>query len=511
MQEEANPPTLDRAAPADRAAHRPRSVSILAGILLLAGCLEMLFLGEQSFNLDEAYRVILARLEWPAFWWFLCHREANMSLYCFLLRIWLGVGDSEALIRALSVIPALATVPAVYVLGKRLFGLRLGLIGAFLLACNAFHVHYAQDARGYSLLVFLVVLSSLFFLKGIEQPSGRNWIVYILTSVLALYTHFFAALVLAAHAVSLLGLPRRLIPWRKLVLSTLLIGFLALPLLFFIFTRDVGQIAWLSRPGVRDIPRFFSALAGGGGNLLLAAYLLSCLLAFVKAGKLGFGSGPHFDAWHFQFVVAWLFVPVILALGISLAKPVFLDRYLIVCLPPFVLLAALGISQIQRRWVLGVALAVIAILALRGDYFNYERMGRYQRFDVENWRDATRFLLSEAKPRDAVLFYHAYGVLPFEYYRSRFQGSTEKPEVVFRPGRALLSDVNIGPIPDAGFVENLPAHYDRVWLVLYPDNDIVARTPLRLSLAAHYHLVDARRFPGVGILLFRKPAGHEGQ
>ena len=511
MQEEANPPTLDRAAPADRAAHRPRSVSILAGILLLAGCLEMLFLGEQSFNLDEAYRVILARLEWPAFWWFLCHREANMSLYCFLLRIWLNVGDSEALIRALSVIPALATVPAVYVLGKRLFGLRLGLIGAFLLACNAFHVHYAQDARGYSLLVFLVVLSSLFFLKGIEQPSGRNWIVYILTSVLALYTHFFAALVLAAHAVSLLGLPRRLIPWRKLVLSTLLIGFLALPLLFFVFTGDVGQIAWLSRPGVRDIPRFFSALAGGGGNLLLAAYLLSCLLAFVQAGKIGFGFGPHFDAWHFQFVVAWLFVPVILALGISLAKPVFLDRYLIVCLPPFVLLAALGISQIQRRWVLGVALAVIALLALRGDYFNYERMGRYQRFDVENWRDATRFLLSEAKPRDAVLFYHAYGVLPFEYYRSRFQGSTEKPEVVFRPGRALLSDVNIDPIPDAGFVENLPAHYDRVWLVLYPDNDIVARTPLRLSLAAHYHLVDARRFPGVGILLFGKRAGHEGQ
>jgi 4-amino-4-deoxy-L-arabinose transferase-like glycosyltransferase len=511
MKEEANPPTLDRAAPADRTAHGPRSVFILAGILLLAGCLEMLFLGEQSFSLDEAYRVILARLEWPAFWWFLCHREANMSLYCFLLRIWLSVGDSEALIRALSVMPALATVLAVYVLGKHLFGLRLGLIGAFLLACNAFHVHYAQDARGYSLLVFLVVLSSLFFLKGIEQPSGRNWIVYILTSVLALYTHFFAALVLAAHAVSLLGLPRRFIPWRKLVLSTLLIGFLALPLLFFVFTRDVGQIAWLSRPGVRDIPGFFSALAGGGGNLLLAAYLLSCLLAFVKAGKRGFGSGPHFDAWHFQFVVAWLFVPVILALGISLAKPVFLDRYLIVCLPPFVLLAALGISQIQRRWVLGVALAVLAILALRGDYFNYERMGRYQRFDVENWRDATRFLLSEAKPRDAVLFYHAYGVLPFEYYRSRFQGSTEKPEVVFRPGRALLSDVNIDPIPDAGFVENLPAHYDRVWLVLYPDNDIVARTPLRLSLAAHYHLVDARRFPGVGMLLFGKRAGHEGQ
>ena len=484
---------------------------LLAGILLLATILRLFFLGEKSFVFDEGFSVALARLDGPAFWHLLSHREANASLFFCLLRLWLRLGDSESVIRSLSVIPAVATVPVLYSLGARLFGTRVGLISALLLALNAFHIRYSQEARGYSLLAFLVTLSSYFFLKSIEEPFKKeNWAGFILSSVLSLYSHFFAAFVLAAHWVSLISLPRQQVPWRRLLASTALIALLALPLALFVLTRDVGQIAWISRPGLRNVARSISALAGGDGDLLLAACLVFCLMALVAAERLWLRSGVVFEAWHFEFVITWLFVPIILALGISMAKPVFLDRYLIVCLPPFVLLTALGISQLQRRWALGIALGALSILLLRGDYFNYKRVGRYERFDVEDWRASTRFILSRTQPGDALLFHRAYGVLPFEYYWGRLRGFANAATVVLRPGASLLSGVDIDPAPDETALESLPAHYHRVWLVLYPDNDAAARSPIRLSLAAHFRLVDDRRYSGVRVLLYSEARSNRG-
>ena len=44
-----------------------------------------------------------------------------------LLRLWLYLGESEWILRSLSVVFGVATVPAVYILGMRLFGPKAGL------------------------------------------------------------------------------------------------------------------------------------------------------------------------------------------------------------------------------------------------------------------------------------------------------------------------------------------------------------------------------------------------
>jgi uncharacterized membrane protein len=98
-----------------------------------------------------------------------------MGLYYCLLRLWVNLGESEFVLRSLSALAGVLAVGLVYVLGKRLFDTKVGLIGAALLATNSFHIQYSQEARAYSLMVLLTALSSLFFLRAIGHSSRNEW------------------------------------------------------------------------------------------------------------------------------------------------------------------------------------------------------------------------------------------------------------------------------------------------------------------------------------------------
>ncbi|MGH9194981.1 MAG: glycosyltransferase family 39 protein [Acidimicrobiia bacterium] len=462
---------------------------LLGAVILLAAVLRLLFLGAESLWLDEAFSVSLARARWDWFLKVLFNKEANMALYHVLLRFWLSLGESEFFVRSLSVLPAVLTVPVLYALGVRLFDTRVGLLAALLIALNEFHIEYAQEARSYSLTVLLVTLSSLFFVRSIERPSRKDWAAYVLTSALAVYSHFFGALVLAAHWASVLFLKRRNVPWKGLVASTALIGLLLLPLGVFTLTGVQTQISWIRPPEVADVGKLFLTMAGG--PLLLIVYSVPCLLALTVAARRSRPAGAPREIWRHGLLVIWLFLPVTLALGVSAVKPLFVERYLIVCLPPFLILAALGLSRLKSRLILAGALIAIVGLAAP-QLFAY-----YRPFHKDDWRGATQYVLSQAKSADAVLFFPDFIRRPFDYYRDRLQGSREGPSVVFPSVESSRFEAPSMPTPSDILLERLPVHYDRVWLVLKghqpASGDTISRS-IQESLGSHFALVRGRTF-----------------
>src|SRR5271154_2323517 len=165
--------------PAETAAQttvRARGLGISGSLTLLAvfvagATLRFLFLTRKPFWFDECFSVVAARLDWRNFLHLLWWREGNMSLYYLLLRGWLHFGGTEFFIRGLSVVLALAGLPALYWLACVLFDRRTALISVALLSVNAYHIRYAQEARSYSLFFLLAVLSSGCFCAFLEKPS----------------------------------------------------------------------------------------------------------------------------------------------------------------------------------------------------------------------------------------------------------------------------------------------------------------------------------------------------
>ena len=480
-------------------------LGLLALITGSAAVFRLHSLSAKTFWFDEGVSVAVARLDWYNFARILWRREANMSLYYLLLRYWLHFGGSEFFVRSLSVLFAVASIPAIYLLGRRLFDSRVGLMAAAMLAVNAYHVQYSQDARSYSLMVLLCLLSCLYFLKGLDQPSRRNRTVYVLSSALAVYAQFFSALLVIAQWVSLKMLDRRQIPrqtrndWRWIAL-------LVSPIAAFVSTTGTGPLRWVQRPCPKDLWVFALHLTGNGGPLLLLACVVACLAAVFPVLRSRPGLRVSWEAWRYRFLVLWLVLPILLTLGLSLVKPLFVPRYFIFCLPALLLLVACGVARLRSAVLMLPAVLFVLILSFRGTAGYYRQDLDIQRDD---WRAATHYLLSQAQFGDALLFHVPIGRMSYEFYHSVVEPASAAPVVLYPHHGDRLTFLDFVEKPDSPGLERLLPQHPRAWLVLtYAETSsgLPDARSLELSrlLGNSYPTVEQRDFPGIEILLYTK-------
>jgi mannosyltransferase len=495
-----------------------RRISLFTLALLsgAAAFLRFSFLTRKPFWFDECFSAEVARLNWHDFWRLMWWREANMSLYYVLLRGWLHSGFSPFFIRSFSVIFSLLALPAIYWLGRQVFDRRVALIAVALLSFNAYHIRYAQEARSYSLLVLLATLSGGFFVAMLRNPSRRNRWDYGLASVLAVYAHLYALLLVAAQWVFVLSWQRTSADaLRDPIAGTWLrktwvwIGIAILPLLVFAAKTGAGPIRWITRPGFRDVLDFGEHLAGNDGVPLLLLYLGACAAAIVPQGKMTWllRSGVASDWWTRQFLLIWMLFPVGFTLLLSFARPVFLGRYFIFCLPPLIILAAAGLVRLRNPWLLTLSLAAMLLFSLQGTLRYYDHD-----FDLDREGSgvATNYILAHAQPGDAILFYIPGGRASYEFFKSiRTSPGVAEPEVIYPHHRDSLDYHDFTGKPSGDFLRSAPGSYARVWLVLM-DNETAGHpdaTTLMINetLGEVFPRVEREEFPRVEVRLYSKP------
>jgi mannosyltransferase len=499
---------------APRGSSSPLDLGLLALITCVAAFLRFHALAAKSFWFDEGVSVAIARLDWYNFARILWRREANMSLYYFLLHFWLHLGGSEFFVRSLSVLFAIASVPAIYLLGRRLFDSRVGLVAAALLAVNAYHVQYSQEARAYSLMVLLCLLSSLYFLQCLAEPPGRNRAAYVLTSVLAVYAQFFSGLLVITQWVSL-----RFLDWSDSASQTRTrirndwrwIAFLTSPVLVFVATTGTGPLRWVQRPGLKDLWAFALHLTGNGGPLLLGAYVAACFAALLPTLRARGVRRVPWESWRYYFLLLWLLFPILLTLGLALIKPLFVLRYFIFCLPPLLLLVSCGVTRLRPSWLMAPAVLLLFALSFRGTIGYYKQDLDIQRDD---WRSATRYLLENTKPGDALLFHVPMGRMSYEFYRSVLKPASAAPDVLYPYHGDRLTFLDFVEKPnDALLQQSLPQH-PRAWLVLaYAETQLglpdARSVELTQVLEKSYSAVEKRDFPGIEILLYTRSSARD--
>lgn len=382
---------------------------LLLIVMLLAGVIRTLYLTARGFNFDEGFSVYLAQTSAANFKGLIWHSELNMALYYALLRHWITLGHSEFVIRMLSVLLATATVPVVFSIGKRLFDTRAGLIAALLLAFHPFHLMLAQSARSYAMAILLVCLATLFFLRTLEDSTWVNWLAYALFAAVAVYSHFFAILVIAAHAVSLLFMRRSVVPWKRLLAAVFLVAILLSPVAVFLRRhRDAANVAWVSPLNFDQAKYVFYSLTLS--KLRSLTYVTAWALAVWYTLRRNTSQGT----WPFWFTACWLVVPPVIAIAASLLQPLLVERYLAVCIPAAVLLAADGITHLARRQrVIALGLLVLALVYSASGIRFYVRHPEFG----ENWREATAYLMARAHPGDEVVILEGLPPLVFDYYR----------------------------------------------------------------------------------------------
>lgn len=142
-------------------------------ITLIGGFLRILLLSVKGMWLDETFSVWMAShsveemLEW------MVKIDQHPPLYYLLLHYWMdNRGNTPYDVRLLSVLFGAGTIPIVYLIGKRLSGVMMGLAAAALLALSPFHIYFAQEARMYTLLTFNAAAAIYALVRLLTDPRS---------------------------------------------------------------------------------------------------------------------------------------------------------------------------------------------------------------------------------------------------------------------------------------------------------------------------------------------------
>jgi mannosyltransferase len=419
-------------------------------IVATGAVLRLIALGYKSFWIDEIASVAIARRATPVFWHFLWHDEGNMAAYYMLLRPWLHLGYGEGTVRLLSVLPGILCIPLMYVLGRRLFDSQVGILAALFLALNACAVGVSQEARAYSFVVLAVLLSTYLFARLIEQPTRAMAVAYALVAGVTCYFHYFGVLVPAAHFAALIALPPNRRPWKPLLLAAAIILLAAAPMLWLIHAQDTGHISWVQRPSFLELYHLGAFLAADSGKAVGAVLLVVDLVlvgVFVKR-FISRWSTDFENRWGCSLIASLVATPIVLTLLVSMVRPAFYHRFLIICLPGWVLMTAVGAAQLRSRAWRMFAIAIVCALSLVSVVILQRRV-------TEDWRGAVNYLIARGTSDDRVLYYQSVGEFAGESYRD------------WLPGGNTSRPLPIGVNPDGPEWLSKMDHAPRVWLVLY--------------------------------------------
>jgi mannosyltransferase len=430
-------------------------------------------------------------------WELVSNSQANMSLYYLMLHYWVGIGESEFAVRSLSVLFSVTSIPLVYGIGRRLLGIHAAWVGALLFAVNSFVVRYAQEARGYSLVLCLACLSTYLFIRALEDPRWKWWLLYALAAALSIYAHFFAGFVLLAHLLTLVIVLRDRTTWGRALASMSIVIAAAIPLILFLLFRSGGQINWIEEPSLGGL---FEALADlAGGHILLAILFGGLSMFALVRGNPTPRQAKHEERYGRWLLATWLILPVGLTLAISFLKPILLSKYLIIILPALSLLAAKGlmdISQLPVRW--GVA-SLVAVLVV------VELVAWYSAGSKEEWRGATSYVLDNSRSGDGIILYSSRISAPFNYYVSRLTGDSDEPPRFIYPTAGWGEGETLAPGPPRlRSISESVTEYSRVWLVLSYASGNRRQTANALSKAlnAEFAGEERRDFRHIRILLY---------
>ncbi|MDQ1010231.1 mannosyltransferase [Streptomyces sp. V4I23] len=276
--------------------------------------------------------------------------------YLFMHALFECFGPSTTVLRLPSVLAVAAGAACVAELGRRLSGNPVGLGGGMAFGLLPSVQFYLQEGRPYALVAAGAGLSTLLLVAMLQ--GGRNrwgyWTAYGCTVFVCGLLNWLSLLILPAHLATLAWARATRGTWVCWTAASVAATAGVMPLILFSRTQS-GQVSWIP-------PLTWHMLIGPA--VLLAIAGVGTLLDHPRAGRLSAAAVG----------LPLLAVPQLGLVGLSLFKPLFVDRYVLFSLLGLalmigVLLGAL-VGVVQRRswsaarWVLPVAVAVASVVLL---------------------------------------------------------------------------------------------------------------------------------------------------
>jgi uncharacterized membrane protein len=349
---------------------------------------------------SELYNVIMSGEQMPPFYFY--------SLY-FIFKIF---GYTTFVARIYSAVLGVISLYSIYLLGKELLSKRIGLIAAFILSVNYFHLYYSQDARPYILLLLFSILSLYKMVVYIKNPSLKNALYYGFFAAMMINSHFFGLFALfAQYLILLLFLVLSEKDSKKSFFINSFISGLVTLILFipaikiFIKITEIKEF-WIPAPTIDAYTLIFKEFFGNS-ELILILVSLFLLFYFIKVSKQKDIPITYKNIVENRIIfssiifIPWIVTIILIPLIRSYTSiPMIISRYFIVVLPVLILLISIGIQQFKNKVVYNGLLLLFLIFSII-DIVVVKKY--YNSVNKAQFREATTFIKENINSNEPVV------------------------------------------------------------------------------------------------------------
>lgn len=404
---------------------------------------------------DESFSAMLIEYNWGEIIE-RAARDVHPPLYYLVLKVWAGIfGTSEVALRSLSVVLGVGVLIASYVLLRRLFTRSAAMWSLPILALAPFMVRYGHEMRMYTLAGLFIVLNVHLFLSIVRgKKAWWLWAGYILTLTAAIYSHYYAGLILAAEGVYLLYLelegkkqwwkPVRLLNALQSIARKWLLAWVGIFLLFAPWVPTaIAQVTeiqgafWIRPVSHESFYSTLTSLLFFRESYVLEAWhsVLSMMIVgafFVLVGKLYVAETTYRKSITLLGLI--VIVPAVLLFTSSLVlQPTYFDRYFTFF--AFAFYGLLGVSMyfaVMRgywnKFGTGLLIGIIALGVLLGNM----QIIQYGDFDGDRSRFTMRDIMSYVEENSEQSDVYVTAGL-WTYFDARFYATNKDDVQVYIP------------------------------------------------------------------------------
>ncbi len=383
----------------------------LGAIMLLGGALRFYGLAIQSLWSDELASWYFSRADGVGQVVSNVREDIHPPGYFVILHFAQRVfGDSEWALRLPSAVAGWLCIPAIYLLGRRIYSEREGLIAALLVAVSWAGIYFSQETRSYSILILLSIVTAYLWwgvIRGLREerrlPAAET-IAYIVVAILCAYAHYFGALLIALQGAALALLAYRAILRVVLIYVPISLAYvLWLPGMAYQMRNSTAQGAWIGEATLAVFPKYVLFIFGRSELLALAACAL-CAPLLLRAWS-SFREPREKENGPFPpglLLLAWFVGPFVVGYALSQSSVQLLThKNLLVSLPAAYLLVARGTTALLPGKTIGAVLQwSLALGFAAACLFNLLfTMGYYSEPSKEQLRASAAFINENETPQ----------------------------------------------------------------------------------------------------------------
>ena len=468
------------------------------------------WINRESIWIDEALSISFAQISGiQQIGTYLFHttwEDPHPIFYYSVLHYWIKIfGTSEVAIRSLSAIFGILVIMFTYYAGSELIDKKVGILASILVLVNPLNLWYSQEARMYTLTSLLILLSSYFFFKLlISERNITRPILYVLTSVILIYTDYVGIFVLGVHL--LFGLFYLIQKERmELKIKTVLLCYAGILMLYLPWIPNLyhkfstGGAIWMSAPTLGGGARTFIDLIGPGRGVLRSLLPSTISYAFVRLTVLmtliilvvGIIISLRKKTEFSSLIAMTCFIPVIMFFISITVSPIYNSRQISGFVPEIALMIATGLicappllSKIRFPFSLNKIFVLLFIFMVVMNLSNVYTV--YNVDTKDDFRSVAKYIEQNIQSGDIILLNASYAIKPFNYYYN--------------------GDVKAKGVSSVEELKVIIPEYERIWLIRYQTwfTDPTGEIPGYLERTTT-HEITRKEFTGITVIRYEVP------